>query len=39
MMLKWCAGSIEKGYTHFSNGGGAGVADELKQLCKHGFRA
>lgn len=31
LMLKLCARSVEKGYTHFFYGGGPGIADELKQ--------
>jgi N-acetylglucosaminyldiphosphoundecaprenol N-acetyl-beta-D-mannosaminyltransferase len=37
LMLKLCARSVEKGYTHFFYGGGPGVADELKEALQTRF--
>lgn len=37
LMLKLCARSVEKGYTHFFYGGAPGVADELKQVLQRRF--
>jgi len=37
MMLRLCARSVDKGYTHFFYGGAPGVADELKQALQARF--
>jgi N-acetylglucosaminyldiphosphoundecaprenol N-acetyl-beta-D-mannosaminyltransferase len=37
LMLKLCAQSVDKGYTHFFYGGTPGVADELKQTLQERF--
>jgi N-acetylglucosaminyldiphosphoundecaprenol N-acetyl-beta-D-mannosaminyltransferase len=37
MMLKLCARSVEKGYTHFFYGGAPGVAEELKRALQTRF--
>lgn len=37
LMLKLCAQSVDKGYTHFFYGGTPGVADELKHTLQERF--